>query len=425
MTSRMIRRAFVPLVALALAATVASPASAGPESIPGTAGATAVTNTPEPARPAFYQPPASIPSTPGTIIRTEPATQFIDPLGLSRATVSATRLMYASKDRLGRPIAVTGTILEPKLPYIGLSARPLISYAVGTMGVGDRCAPSRALAEGLTMYEHYLLQGFIARGYAVALTDYQGLGTPGTHTYMNRIVQGQSVLDMARAALKRPGTTLRSTTPVGFYGYSQGGGGAASAAELAASYAPELRVKGTVAGAVPADLGAVAKNLDNNSLYAEFLNYALLGLAAGYNVDINTYLNDAGKAVAKRTEDSCTLNLTQSAFQDSSKLTRDGRKLSAYLSEEPYASILADNRIGRIKPSAPVLVSHSVLDDAIPYAVGKQLAKDWCGKGGNVRFSTNVGPTHIGGAFPSLIESFGFFEARFAGLPQLNNCWTL
>lgn len=425
MTSRMFRRALVPLVALGLTAAVAAPASAGPDSVPGTAGATTVTNTPEPARPAFYEPPATIPATSGTIIRTEPATQFIDPLGLSRATVSATRVMYASKDRVGRPIAVTGTILEPKLPYIGLSARPLISYAVGTMGVGDRCAPSRALAEGLTMYEHYLLQGFIARGYAVALTDYQGLGTPGTHTYMNRVVQGRSVLDMARAALKRPGTTLKSTTPVGFYGYSQGGGGAGAAAELAGSYAPELKVKGTVAGAVPADLAKVGANLDNNSLYAEFLNYALLGLSAGHNIDINSYLNDAGKAVAKRAEDSCTLDLAQSAFQDSSKLTKDGRKLTAYLSEEPYASIIAENRIGKIKPSAPVLVSHSILDDAIPYAVGKQLAKDWCGKGANVRFSTNVGPTHIGGAFPSLVESFGFFEARFAGLPQVNACWAI
>ncbi|MFC7491539.1 MULTISPECIES: lipase family protein [unclassified Knoellia] len=424
MTSRTIRRALVPLAALGLLAAVAAPASAGPDSVPGTAGATTVTDTPEPPRPAFYEPPASIPATPGAILRTEPATQFIDPLGLSDLNVSATRVMYASKDRLARPIAVTGTIFEPRKPWLGLSSRPLISYAVGTMGLGDRCAPSRQLAESLTMYEHYFLQGLLARGYAVALTDYQGLGTPGTHTYVNRVAQGQAVLDMARAALTRPGTTLRSTTPVGFYGYSQGGGAAASAAELAGTYAPELKVRGTVAGAVPADLVKVAANLDK-SLYAEFLNYALLGLSAGHGVDVTSYLNDRGRAVAQRTEGSCVFDLAQSAFQDSATLTRDGRPLTAYLAEEPFASVVAENRIGNRKPSAPVLLSHSLLDDVIPYAVGRQLGKDWCARGANVRLSSNVGPTHLGGALPSSAESYAFFEARFAALPQANGCWAI
>lgn len=366
----------------------------------------------------------TIPSTSGSIIRTEPATLFIDPLGLSNHSLSATRLMDASTDRLVRPIAVTGTIFEPTKPYLGLGPRPLISFAVGTQGVGDRCAPSRQMAGTFTQYEHYLLQGFIARGYAVAITDHEGLGIPGTHTYMNRGAQGQAVLDIARAALKRPGTTFTSTTPIGLYGHSQGGGGAASAAELAGTYAPELKVKGAVTGAVPADLQKVAVNLDK-SLYAEFLNYALLGLSAGHGVDINAYFNDRGRSVAQRTEDGCVFDLASSAFHNSANLTRDGQPITAYLAEEPIRSILAGNRIGNRKPSVPVLISHSALDDVIPYAVGKQLAKDWCGLGANIRLSTNVVPLHVGGAAPSLAESFAFFEARFAGLRQLNACWAI
>lgn len=424
MTSRRFRRALVPIVALGLTATITAPAAAGPDSVPGTAGATTVTNTPEPARPAFYEPPATIPSTAGSIIRSEPATQFIDPLGLSDINVSATRVMYASKDRLARPIAVTGTIFEPRTPWLGIGSRPLISYAPGTMGVADRCAPSRRLAESLTMYEHGLIQGMLTRGYAVALTDYQGLGTPGTHTYVNRVAQGQAVLDIARAALKRSGTTLRGTTPIGFYGYSQGGGAVASAAELASTYAPELWVKGTVAGAVPADLGKLAATLDK-TFWAELLNYALLGLSAGHGIDINAYLNDAGKAVATRTEGSCVVDVAQSSFQDSATLTKDGRPVSAYLAEEPFKSVMTANRIGNRKPTAPVLISHSLIDDVIPYSMGKQLAKDWCAKGANVRLSANVGPTHLGGALPSSMESFAFFEARFAGWPQVSNCWAI
>lgn len=422
--SHLFRRALVPVLALGLTAALAGPAQAGPDSIPGTAGATTVTGTPEPARPAFYEPPASIPGTPGTIIRTEPATFLIDPLGLSSIGLSATRVMYSSKDRLSRNIAVTGTIFEPKTPWIGVGSRPLISYSVGTQGVGDRCAPSRQMAETFTEYEHYLLKGFLARGYAVALTDYQGLGTPGTHTYINRAATGHAVLDAARAAMRRSGTTLSASTPIGLFGYSQGGGGSASAAELAGTYAPELRVRGAVAGAVPADLDKVAANLDG-SLYAEFLNYALIGLSAGYGLDINSYLGDTGKRVAARTESSCVFDLAQSAFQKSANLTKDGRPITEYLKEEPFRTVVADNRIGNRKPSMPVLVSHSVLDDVIPYAVGKQMAKDWCGQGANVRLSTNAVPLHVGGAAPNLAESFAFFEARFAGLPQLNGCWAI
>jgi alpha-beta hydrolase superfamily lysophospholipase len=94
----------------------------------------------------------------------------------------------------------------------------------------------------------------VARGFAIVMTDYQGLGTPGLHTYIGRVPQGNAMLDAARAAKKLPDTSLDPEGPLAFWGYSQGGGAAASAAELASSYAPELKVVGTYAGAPPADL---------------------------------------------------------------------------------------------------------------------------------------------------------------------------
>jgi hypothetical protein len=35
----------------------------------------------------------------------------------------------------------------------------------------------------------------VARGFAIVMTDYQGLGTPGLHTYVNRVAQGNAMLD--------------------------------------------------------------------------------------------------------------------------------------------------------------------------------------------------------------------------------------
>ena len=96
-------------LAVAVGLPLAGNAVAGPHDVPGTAGAATVTDTPEPTRPAFYEPPASIPSTPGTIIRSEPAPLLLDPFDLSSSVVTATRVMYSSTDGDGTPIAVTAT----------------------------------------------------------------------------------------------------------------------------------------------------------------------------------------------------------------------------------------------------------------------------------------------------------------------------
>jgi hypothetical protein len=40
----------------------------------------------------------------------------------------------------------------------------------------------------------------VARGFAIVMTDYQGLGTPGLHTYVARVPQADAMLDAARAA---------------------------------------------------------------------------------------------------------------------------------------------------------------------------------------------------------------------------------
>lgn len=410
-------------LALTLAAATATTATADEQSIPGTAGATTVTGIAEPPRSPFYEPPAAIPGTPGTVIRSEPAASPLDALNIASSRYTAQRVMYASKDRLGRPIAVTGLVITPKKAWLGLSKRPVISYAPGTQGMADRCAPTRFHSDSAE-YEGLFMSGLLARGYTVALTDYQGLGTPGSHTYMNRQVQGQAVLDMARAAQRLPGSGVTTASPVGIVGYSQGGGAAASAAELHGTYAPELRLKGTVAGAVPADLAKVGANLDG-SLYAAFGMFAVVGLGAGYDIDIDASLNAKGRETVRKIDNACVTDLFGFAFMRSSTLTADGKPITELMKVEPYASVLADNRIGRRKPSAPVLLTHSTLDDTIPYAVGKQLAKDWCGKGTNVRWSPNAAPMHIGGMIPNTSEALPWFEARFAGLPQLSNCWTV
>ncbi|KQV65011.1 lipase [Nocardioides sp. Root122] len=387
----------------------------------GTTPAGAV--VPEPPRPAFYEAPATLPSANGAVIRSEKVDFLLDPLDATSLVRDANRVLYRTTNRAGTAIATSGTVLVPKAPWIGIGTRPVIGYAPGTQGMADRCAPSRQFSEGIE-YEGIGIEGLLQRGYAVAMPDYEGLGTAGVHTYMDRVAQGRATLDVVRAAQRLTGTGLSASSPVGLMGYSQGGGAAASAVELAPTYAPELRLRGAVVGAVPADLGRVATNLDGG-LFSAFAFFALRGLAASYDLDLSPYLNTAGRAAMDDVEQACVFDLLDHAFTRSEDLSADGRPMSELMKQQPFASIIESQRIGTVKPTVPVLVTHSALDDTIPYGVGRAMARSWCGKGANVYFSTNLAPAHVGGMVPHVAEALPFFEARFAGVPQLSNCWLL
>ena len=148
------------------------------------------------------------------LIRTEPSRLVLEPSGqLGAIVATGTRIMYRSTDTRGNPIAVTGTYFEPDNPWPGNGPRPLISYAPGTQGQGNQCAPSRMFNQGIHYsggwdivfnYEGLFVSTMVARGFAIVMTDYEGLGTPPMHTYVGRVAEGQAVLDAARAAMQLP-----------------------------------------------------------------------------------------------------------------------------------------------------------------------------------------------------------------------------
>lgn len=119
-----------------------------------------------------------------------------------------------------------------------------------------------------TDYELDHVKALLAKGWAVAVTDYEGLGTPGTHTYIVADAEAHAVLDIVRAATQVPELGLSPSAPVGIVGYSQGGQAAARAAEIESTYAPELDVVGVVAGGVPSDPEQLGTTLDGGLFFA-------------------------------------------------------------------------------------------------------------------------------------------------------------
>jgi hypothetical protein len=358
--------------------------------------------------PAFYQPPAQLPANPGDVIRTQPV-----PLG-DRTGVNGTAVLYRSTNALGAANAVSGTLYVPTAPWSGSGARPIVSFAPGTQGMADRCAPSQTLPLA-TNYELNTVNALLDKGWAVAVTDYEGMGTPGHPTYIVKDAEARAVLDIVRAAQRIPSSGVTTASPVGIWGYSQGGQAAAAAAEIEATYAPALDVKGVVAGAAPADLGAVAAHLDGaGNAFFSFLAFASLGLDTAYpELDLETYLNAEGQALfdtATQGEGVCLVDgLQLGAGKHIADLTT-----SNPLATPAWQARIAQQELGTVAPAAPVFLYHGSNDQVIDFGQGTDLRTDWCGRGARVVF-TSYAVDHLGGITAGTTDGSAFLTARFAG----------
>ncbi len=375
---------------------------------------------------SFYTPPADIPNTPGVVVKTQPMTILATVPTEGGWPVQARHVMYSSRLQDGSPVAVSGTYIEPNGPWQGQGARPTVVIAPGTSGQGDRCAMSVAFSTGISVttdpspslsanQELPSSAVWSALGARVLVTDYIGLGTPGIHTYANRIEGAHAVLDGVRAANELGG--VGPDTPVVLWGYSQGGGATAAAAEMHSSYAPELNLKGTWAGGPTADLAVILERIDG-ALIGGAIGFAINGMLARYpelDQALDRVISPAGRAKLTELSDECIGDIiVRNPFLKTSSMTVDGRSLSEHLAGMPEAApALAQLRIGSLTPTSPVLITSGLNDDTVPYNQARRLADDWCAKGATVDFRTNDLPpilpgTTIPGHFgPEMIDGFG------------------
>jgi dienelactone hydrolase len=361
---------------------------------------------------AFYVPPSPLPAgQKGDVIWYRPTT-----FGLS-STVKSFKILYRSTTATNQATAVSGTILVPTAAWTGPGQRPIVAYAVGTQGLGDGCAPSKAMPTGL-LYEQGTVQQALDKGWAVVVTDYQGLGTPGDHTYIIRKAEAHAVLDALRAASRLPEAGLSANAPVGIWGYSQGGQAAAAAGELEPTYAPELDLKGVAAGGVPADLNRVAQNLDG-SLFFAFLGAAAIGLDTAYGeLDLDTYLNDTGRAALADARDDCLIDaLLKYSFQ-----TIDNYTDVNPLPTAAWQARINEQKLGTVAPQAPVLLYHATLDEVIPLDQAVALRGSYCAKGVKVSWNEYLFAEHLLGIFNGAPDATTWLADRFAGNPQTRFC---
>jgi dienelactone hydrolase len=398
--------------------------------------------------PAFYTPPAELPEGNGTLVRHEPL-----PLGLALPGLdgrplpgTATRLMYTSTDSGGERVAVTGAYIEPSAAWKGDGPRPLVVVGSGTMGQGDQCAPSFSLQHPLLLngqtlsvgYEILAVYRLLATGAAVVVTDYVGLGaTDRLHTYVNRLDQGHAMLDAARAARSVPGASVTAASRVGMYGYSQGGGASAAAAELQRTYAPDVPLVGTYSGAPPADLTEVMKGIDGSAL-AGALGWSINGFAQAepaLREVVEANVNATGRAALEDIATTCVGDaILGHGFTKSTKWTSSGKSLAEVLAGEPRAQAVLDaQRLGALTPTGPVRLATGVQDDIVPHAQSRRLAVDWCRRGGDVTYKPVILPNlgdkiltnHLAPLITDQGDAVSWLTDRLAGRPARSNCHTL
>lgn len=401
---------------LALGITGAPAAAATTEPAPGS-----VTPDQDP----FYRPPSPLsPGGPGTLIRSREFSPKL--LGDLPMPAKGWQVLYKSTDARGKSTAVSGVLLVPHTPWL-LGDRPLIGYGIGTHGLADQCAPSYWTAKG-TEYEFFAIEQALLRGYAVVFSDYQGLGTPGLHTYLVKQAEGRAVLDAVRVASKVPHAGLSGSAPTAIWGYSQGGGAAAFAGELQPSYAPDLngRLKGVASGGVPGDLQAAAAYLEQiGKVYLQAWAYA--GYDAAYpELNLDRLLTPLGKQrMVLATTVKCEANTA--IPPDDTADPWEGMTLEQVFTTTPrllpaWADRFEQNRAGQAKPAVPLYLYHSPGDDFVAYEAGRDAFHRYCTLGATVQWQDGLPGSHIGGAVSNAPIALSWIDGRFAGLPPTDSC---
>ena len=325
------------------------------------------------------------------------------------ASARAYRIEYTSTSWSGNPTVVSGAVFFPEgtAPPGGW---PAVSWAHGTAGAADICAPSRA---GRPQRDIDYLNTWQRAGYVVAATDYEGLGMPGRHPYDDGRSEAYGVIDMVRAAAGMAVPLSRSWVAVG---QSQGGHAALWTASLAASYAPELDFRGAVATAPATQFLASTQalpplNPDDLAIAGVFM-LGIGYLATHPDWDPGQFFTPRGKEVLHLAETRYCYDAL-GEFIAAEHIT-NGDVLCDMLVLPRFAQLMRYDEIPIERYSAPVYIAQGTADRLLIPGMTEKTAGELAAAGTDVTFRYYQDADHdtiITAALPDLMR---WVSARFA-----------
>ncbi|GAA5095479.1 lipase family protein [Nocardia iowensis] len=381
-----------------------------------------------PALPAddqvFLNPPRDVVEAkqPGEIIaarEVHPAFQSI-----IQPDVDAWQLSYRSTNSRDEPIAAVTTVMKPR----GSSPSNLLSVQIPEDAVAAHCAPSYtsqllALPPNYagTMGPNFMLPMAlyaVTKGWAVSIPDHEGL----LSAFAAGPLAGRITLDGIRATenFKPMGLPGRDTK-VGLWGDSGGSIPTVHAAELRATYAPDVNVVGAVSGSTAADLRDLV-DYQNNGPAAGTVFAGIIGLTREYpelQAYIDQHMNPLGQGLRSVHSNVCQ-GWSVSTFPN---LNIKGLFDVPDVTREPLPSKYLDMvKMGNATPDRPMYIFQSMGDWIMPAYATDRLVDTYCQNDGRITYNRITVGEAYSQAFLSVPGTYQWLQERFDGVPVANGC---
>ena len=361
--------------------------------------------------PFYYASEAESIGEPGSIIRQEP-------MWGAPAGGSAHRVLYRSTASDGRPIAVSGVIILPAGPP-PTGGWPIVAWAHPTTGIVPHCAPS------LAMFIFQQIAGsrqLLEQGFAIAATDYPGLGTPGPHPYLVGVSEARAVIDSVRALRSFPG--MGNSNRYAVWGHSQGGQASLFTGMISKTYAPELRLVGVAAAAPATDLATLMTDDMNTSGGRNLTAMTVWSWARVYGAPIESVVAPAAMPAVDRLANECIESLFDIVMRDrtSRPLAQEFLTVADPATLQPWRSLLARNTPGVLPRTTPVFLAQGSTDALVRPQVTRSYMQRLCRAGSRVRMLIMPNVGHGFAGRDSADAAVSWIADRFAGRLAPSDC---
>lgn len=303
---------------------------------------------------------------------------------LGSVAAESSILTYKMLGQSGQEVQATSLVFTPNTPPPA-GGWPIVVWAHGTTGVADACAPSKV---ALTDSTKDLISKLLAVGYVVVAPDYEGLGTPGIHPFLNVKSEAFSITDAVVATRnylsQRNLLTSKKWLTVG---HSQGGNAALGAAQYASR--AQLDYKGTVAVAPASNLGSILvageAQVANAPIdikigtYAQLDTYTALVTAGIRNTqpsfDYGQVFTSQISSIAAQAENLCSGPLYGAFYDGMSNYAKDHNgTLDGFTRTQPNFMAVAlvktfldkDSQPLQAKVTTPIIIYQGVGDSTVP-----------------------------------------------------------
>src|SRR6201991_2133436 len=358
----------------------------------------------------------------GTVASSSDQTPF-DFSELPAGSTAHTMVYRSISGITGSPVVVSGAVfVPPGDPPPG--GWPVIGYAHGTVGVTPDCAPtedSRLLGDITSVAIQLKL------GYAVAYTDYAGLGEPAasdagastSHAYLEPKSAAFNLIDAVRAS--RLVVTELSSRWVA-WGSSQGGETAWAAAEYFSAYGQGTDLLGAAALVPTLDMTGLVQRAETSTLTNDQMYLypnVIEGLAAvDKSIDPNDFLHGVLRD-EKTTLLACRPPASQAKDALASKFNPADAKPSSAAAAERLRELLTSYALPQQPTKIPLLAIYGGADQTVPPEWTEVAMGRACARGDTILRIRMEGQGHKLDPGALLGQ---WIADRFAGVPAVGNC---